>query len=1110
MTALGVRAAGAQRRLPGGGDLMDVDARGTVRTVLDENLFVDASAGTGKTTELIERVVELYRTGAAEPGRIAAITFTDAAAAELRHRVRARLEQCIAEPGQDPHGRLRLALAAMDEAAFTTLHGFAQRLLVQYPLEAGLPPVIELLSEVDETIEFERRWDEFLTDLVEDPSAGSLLRRAVDLGLKQSALRDLAEQLHDGHDRVASIASGVALPGPEIGPLIAVLGDVLELRTSCRTSGDLLLQHIDTTVAALRAALLRTASPEDVIRCLASAPGLRSTAGAAQQWNGCKPRVRDLLGEAQGLLERQLTVQRDAVGRALAGRVAAFVGDWAADRQRAGRLRYHDLLVLARRLLADRPRVRAALRERYSILLLDEFQDTDPLQIEIAALLAGDGDEAGPWQQTTLRPGRLFVVGDPKQSIYRFRRADITVYERARRLLGMRGVTLTQNFRSVPGIAEWVNAAFGVLLGEGEPDAQPAYSPLIAERDALGRRPAVHRFGGPRDELTAAVREVEAGEVARAVRRILDEGWQIADPETGVARTARHRDIAILVRRHAGVRLLERTLTDAGIPYRIESKSLIFATDEIRDLVTILTAIDDPADEVAVVAAIRHPALGCDDRALVDWRAAGGQWDYRADRPPGLPADHPVADAMDRLLGLHERRWSFSVGGLIEHVIAELRLLELGFARSRPRDRWRRLRFLADQAHAFHAVGGHLRGFLRWARRQEEQDVRVDEFVVDEPDDDAVRITTVHGAKGLEYPIVVLLGLDGDTNRLPSTTRVLWEADGGVQFSLGGDLRTAGWSAARTREIAMHVLEEVRLLYVGATRARDHLLVSLHHRRGTRCHAAALLDIPGLGSLWSPLELPPSALPVQTPQAAGAAEGAPARGPDDLAAWWRGRQALADRARRPTAIAATSVATALAPPEGHLPASVPLVEDDIVPSHKGRGGTSFGRAVHAVLQTVDLAQPGGVADLARVQAAVEGISDAASQVAEAAATALRSPTVRAAVASGRYWREYYVGAPVEGAVLEGFLDLLYDDRDGLVVVDYKTDRLEGRTAEQAAACHRPQAASYALALEAALGRPVARCVLVFARDSGAEEVVIAGAALAAAMDEVRACLKGGL
>jgi ATP-dependent helicase/nuclease subunit A len=1064
--------------------LVDQPARDAIRAALTQNLFVDASAGTGKTTELVERIVRLYADGVVEPGRLAAITFTDAAAAQLRHRVRTRLVQASEADGlQAGRERLRRALASMDDAAFTTLHGFAQRLLAEHALEAGLPPVVELLGEVDAAVAFDRRFDVFLAQLVDDPTAAGLLRRAADLGLKLSALRTLAEELDDAHDRAAALTAPVALPVPDPEPLVALLDKVLGLRDHCAAADDKLLRHLDDAVAPLRAALERVAGAEDVVRVLSAAPCLKSTLGGAKQWGGCKPQVLELLGQAQAELDGRLGAQRDAVARSLAARVAEFARAGARRRRADGTLRFHDLLVLARDLLTGVPRARAALRERYTALLLDEFQDTDPLQIQIATLLtAADGD-GRPWREADLLPGRLFVVGDPKQSIYRFRRADITVYQQAKRDLPMHEVTLTQNFRCVPGIVAWVNAAFGALLADGVTDAQPAYSPLVAERAPTGERPAVWRFGQPWRERAAQVRAREAADAASAVRRVLDENWQVADPRTGDLRPARARDIAILVRRHATVRLLERTLAEAGLPYRIESKSLVYATDELRDLVTLLTALDDPADQVAVVAALRHPALGCDDRALLDWRAAGGGWDHGAEPPPGLSA-HPVAVALGRLRELSARRWSFSVGGLVEHVIGELRLLELACAQPRPRDRWRRLRFLADQAHAFHDAGGSLRGFLRWVARQAEQDARVDEFLVDEPDDDAVRITTVHGAKGLEYPVVVLLGLDADPGRLPGNPRLL-DAD----VSLGGDLCTRGWAERKRAETVMHGHEEVRLLYVGATRARDHLLVSLHSRAGARSHAAALLGVPELAGLWSPLALGP--VPPRPAQPAGGVP-PPARGPGELTAWRAERAALAERARRPSVVAATTIAAAEPAPE-------PLGEGR---SRSGRAATAVGRAVHGVLQAIDLADPADLDAVARAQAAGEGLPGAGAEVAQLAAAALRAPSVRAAAASGRRWRELYVGAPIGDSAVEGFVDLVYEDTDELVVVDYKTDRGEG-----AAARHERQVAAYALVLEAALGRPVARCVLVFARTPQPHEVVLAGDRLRQAKAEVEVLLR---
>ncbi len=892
---------------------VDQADRDAIRTDVDATLLVDAGAGTGKTSELVERITGLLRTGRAEIRSLAAITFTEAAAAELRHRVRDRLETLAATEG-DPAGRIGAALAGMDDAAFTTLHAFAQRLLAEHPLEAGLPPRVEILPEAEEHAAFERRWDRFLGELLDDPAAAGLVRRASDLGFRVGALREVAQGLSDDLERVGLLAAGQDLPVPDTARLRAALADALALRARCTDAADGLAAHLDGPVSVLAQGLAAPGDADDVVRLLVDAPSLTSSRGNQASWNGDKPQVAAALRRAEAERAALVGAQCDAVGRALGSRLAGFVTAWGEERRQEGRLRFHDLLVGARGLLAGSAGVRAGLRRRWTHLLIDEFQDTDPLQIELAVLLAsGDHDAARDWAAAALDPGRLFVVGDPTQSIYRFRRADVAVYDRARRHLPVQARSLTQNFRCVPGVVDWVNAVFTALIGPGVPGGQPPYRPLTAQRDPVGDAPAVRRFGGPSDGSSAEVRVQEADDVAAVVGRVLAERWPVLDWRTGEVRAARRADIAVLVRRHRTVRLLERALEDAGLPYRIESRSLIWATDEVRDLVTILQAVEDPADEVAVVAALRHPAFACDDRALLDWRARGGGWRPTRPDPDGVPDDHPVAVALARLRALHEGRHRFSVGGLVEHLVADLRLVELAFAHRRPRDRWRRLRFLADQAHAFHDDGGDLRGFLRWAAQQAARDVRVDEFVVDEPDDDAVRITTIHGAKGLEYPIVVLLGLDVDRKRLPGQPRVLWDGPAGVELSLGGALKTAGFDRARKREVELHAHEEARLLYVGATRARDHLVVSLHHRDGTDCHARELLALEGLDAAWAEIDPDPVSGADPVPVPAPAPDPAEDAAPAELAAWRAGRDAQR-RAAPARVLAATAIAEALAPP----------------------------------------------------------------------------------------------------------------------------------------------------------------------------------------------------
>ena len=284
-------------------------------------------------------------------------------------------------------------------------------------------------------------------------------------------------------------------------------------------------------------------------------------------------------------------------------------------RRRAGTLEFHDLLVLARDLLRRDTAVRTSLARRYPHLLLDEFQDTDPIQIELAVLLTTDDPDAGskPWPEITVRPGALVVVGDPKQSIYRFRRADLGMYHDAQRRLMLEQCTLVESFRSVPGVIEFVNGVFAELLIE-QPRVQAAHIALHASRAAIGHDHPVGIFGQGVDANVGDIRAEEADDVADIVRRIKDEEW-LVDGEAG-PRFATFADIALLIPSRTVLPALEDALERADIPVRVESQSLVFSTGDVRDLLAVLAAIDDPTDEIAVVAALRSPAFGCTDSAL--------------------------------------------------------------------------------------------------------------------------------------------------------------------------------------------------------------------------------------------------------------------------------------------------------------------------------------------------------------------------------------------------------------------------------------------------------------------------------------------------------------
>jgi len=1094
----------------------DDDAvRVQVREQHGQTMFVEAGAGTGKTTTLVARIVAMVVSGSARLSEVAAITFTEAAAAELKDRVRVELERVVADDTTeaDRSERARAALDELDDAAISTLHSFAQRILATYPLEAGLPPGFEVADDIAATLAFDARWNAFLDELLADEALHDVLVAAFALGLKVRHLRALARELHDHYDRLTRAADDCreprGVPVVDTARILQPLDEAFALVPRCIATDDRLATHV-LGLERFRARLREAGDRLDVLEVLADAPKLASSNGRAENWrDGCKRDVVAHLKQANDALVETLREVRAALVSPIVARVVAFTVRSADERRREGMLEYHDLLVLARDLVRRDAAVRGALARRFTRVLVDEFQDTDPLQADLALLLtsrapsASGADTPVPVDAEALTPGALFLVGDPKQSIYRFRRADMGVYLRFRTGLGDDPMLLVENHRCVPGIVDWVNHVFARRFADGRPELQAPWVALTAHRSPLpGTRSPVQVFGEERDARIDEVRRAEARDVAAIVSRVAAERWTISERSGDTMRAATYKDVAILLPTRAALPAIEAALDDAGIPSRVESQSLVYATAEVRDLVTILTAVDDPTDEIAVVGALRTPAFACADDELVGYHLAHGPWDYRR-RPPDELRDHVVTRALAALHELHRDRWTTSVSGLLDRIVRERHVLELALAYPRPRDHWRRVRFLVDRARAFDAAGGSdVRAFVDWVEEQASEQARAVEVVAPEPDDDAVRITTVHASKGLEYPIVVLAGLNArDDDRLPSA---LW-SDDGLEVRLAPKdvaFATPGYETACANEKDAVAAERDRLLYVAATRARDHLLVSLHRSTKARpCGAerlAACLD-GAPGERIDPGE--PRSGHVDA-AAAGRAERASTVDAASVVEAWRARRdAVLARAADPV-VSATALSHRLALATGAVTSGDDvdeedgagagkdemLVDDDVAVSvRRGRSGTAVGRAVHAVLQTVDLATGDGLATAARAQALAEAVPDREEEVARLARAMLQAPVVRLA-AGVRSWREVPVTAQVGGTTVEGVIDLLVDAPDGLVVVDYKTDRVATVAAvDRAVARHRPQGAAYALALETLLGRPVVRCVFVFVTPDGAVE-----------------------
>jgi ATP-dependent exoDNAse (exonuclease V) beta subunit len=617
------------------------------------------------------------------------------------------------------------------------------------------------------------------------------------------------------------------------------------------------------------------------------------------------------------------------------------------------------------------------------------------------------------------------------------------------------------------------------------------------------------------------LRTREAADVAAAVRTALAQRWQVAaEPHTLDGdgwRDVRLGDIAVLLPARTSLPHLEDALDAAGIPYRAEASSLVYRSREVRDLLTAARAADDPSDPLALVAALRSPLFGCGDDDLWTWQQAGVRWNIFAPLPDTVPAGHPVRDAVTYLRRLHNDRTWLAPSEVLGRLAADRRMLEVAVGRPRARDVWRRLRFVIDQARAWSdAEHGGLRAYLTWAGRQGQETTRVAEAVLPETDTDALRILTVHAAKGLEFPVVILSGMSSRPGGLRSGVDVLWPAAGGCAFKLRKDIQTGDFDMAKPVDEQMDSLERVRLLYVACTRARDHLIVSLDRkvrqtepdgdssRTSAELLAGACADAPSA--------MPLEAVPAGTGTSARSGS---ATEPPPYQDWYRDMTLIRERAARPAAMSASELEGSQLSDAPRLaatdrlgePADAGLAKDardlELPPWNKGRYGTAIGRAVHGVLQTVDLATGRGLDDAVAAQVLAEGVAEHGGIVAQLARAALGSAAVQHA-ASRPHWRETYVGTVIGERVLEGFIDLIYRD-DGLVIVDYKTDTVPAVALDRRVAFYRPQMAAYAAALQAATQEPVTRCVLVFLSPGGAVERTVEGIQEAAALvrDAVR-------
>ncbi len=1052
---------------------VDAHVRDQVVATRGRNVVVDAGAGTGKTTLVVRRLLEMIAPSddAVAPiplERIAAVTFTRKAGGELKLRIRERTLRALAEPKLSPVRRERLhrALGAIDTAYVGTIHSFADRLLRLHPVEARLSPSYQIADDVEALAH------ETFTILVEACEKGTLAAELAGTPAAHLA-EDATEVLLD------VFAAGLRLETQErdwgalLGLDAVVEGMILNRDVELRALPDAsfsidafrgyareyraLAEHVDPSCKVgrwfanaadvLGRALelddpraiyrtidvaLRVAAPTRV-RIKVECARHEGTANAWRAWDGDgrKKRVRDapLRDDLLAPLRRWM-----ALRSARLAPVVRAIYDRVKARHRV--VDQIDLLLQLRDLLRDRKDARASLQALFDHVFIDEFQDTDPLQAEIALYLCERGAVADRAWDAELRPGSLTLVGDPKQSIYRFRRADVATYERVRRKVldgGGLGASLTANFRSTPGLIDWFDDRFEQVLGSS-PDGRPFdersgqvfHAPLrngrVAERRADVRVLPLEIEGNAPE-----VRAAEGDAVARYVRWLVEQsGFEIVDPLTDERRPVQYGDVAVLALVTTNLPLLFRSMASSGVPYASAGGTLFLSDPVHRHFLLGLRALADRDDGVAEAALLRPPFFAIDlldvawaKRDAVEPRAANGR------------------AARDLVTELRKRRFDRSPGATARDLLersAFARTIALGPNGAQ------RVRNLYELCLALDALaeaeGLDFDGATARARAWVDAPEPLDP---PEPiEGDAVRVTTIHQAKGLEYPVVVL-----------------WDAR---QQWKGVD-RAAAWSVARDGDawsIAVQGLsweeppgvgrseqalryaeaERRRVVYVAATRARDLLIVPY-----APADDKDDLYVNGVLARCERVDLATTAPPY-----------APDRR-DEWPAPWKPRRVpsivpapdedaiVRDLAAALTAARAPRFRRAAVSAEAHARAEA-VVDDEqeAVPPPRGRAsrfGPRYGTVVHRAIGLVlqrGLAAVDAVARAAKHEGHDEHLAEAVADVERAVATLRRHDLLR-----GEWRLEYPVAAAGDGALLVGSIDFVCA-RDGeVVIVDFKTD-----------------------------------------------------------------------
>jgi ATP-dependent exoDNAse (exonuclease V) beta subunit len=884
-------------------NLADAAARLTALTAHNRTLLVEAGAGSGKTAVLAGRIAMMLLEGV-PPQSIAAVTFTELAASELLQRVRDFVGRLL--QGNIPR-ELQLALAdglsagqiaalkqvqsSIDDITCSTIHGFCQRLIRPYPVEANIDPGAVIMDRDQADLAFHDVVDQWLRDELNTDAQGILA---------ELMLADTERTLETCKLILRRLSEHEDLQAPPAGPL----GDALAVFKAASEKYAAALQEAgfaegDTAQAAQAFAgmaqsldawdiqtprglvgLLQSKAHDSLCtqsgefkafkkktRWVEAARAAGRSKADGERWAAETAGAHSACCEAWTALTACVSAH---VLAALLPALAPAIRRMQQYKRSAALMDFDDLLRAARNLLRSHLDVRAALASRYQHVLVDEFQDTDPIQTEIFWRLCGSppaGGNDADWRAFHIRPGALFLVGDPKQAIYRFRGADVRAYVGARTALTEQDpqslIHIDVNFRSCGPILEHVNQQFAAPLAQG---GQPGFTPLQSFHPARDGSPCVATLkvavAGEDGKASAdEMRDGEADAVARLCAHLIGNET-IKDPETGEPRHCRAGDIALLAPTGAQLWRYEQALEDRGIPVATQAGKGLFRRQEIQDLIAVTRVLADGRDTLALGALLRGPLVGLTDEELLDLL-----WEQRDGGTGGVPGlslnldsdrvTHVLArEVLKKLQGLRLQVRSTTPHNLLSQAVDEFRVRPLLMQRGgRQAERsLANVDLFLNLSRPYDVRG--LTAFSDAMRTAWEDESRA---VEGRPDaqEESVALFSMHASKGLEWPVVI--PINGATTVMPPSQEVVSRIDNTLFCPILG-VAPAGHSDALEAEKSELERERIRLWYVAATRAREMMVIPSLDSQLSKNAWSELIDL-GAQNLPA-IEVPDEVAPV--------------------------------------------------------------------------------------------------------------------------------------------------------------------------------------------------------------------------------------------------------